>query len=436
MTTFKKNIIWSYLSQLLNIAGNLLLIPVILKFFDTEEIGVWYFYLAVISAIQIIDFSLQPTLTRNIIFAFNGAEDLNSSGLPSISHREKNIELIENIECLTYYLYKKIFFFSVFMATVIYVFIPSITGYTQLELFLSWMFFATGQILFIYSSRSLCFILASGNIVKYHKIFALSRFSYLSVATILIVLTSHIISLGIASLLGGIICLKLSTLSYQLNITSGKEKARLIFEKIKLNFFKLLITQVGTFLAVKANILICTFMLGLETTAKYGLTLSVFNIASALALSVINVTLPKIITLQTQKSHSELVQITKKTFALSLSTFLFVSTLIFLIYQEVMGSNRVNSDFVSFNMIIVLYIISMLELNHSISTIYLTSKNKIDFMIPALISGISIVILGVILTKYLGLWGLILAQGFVQAIYNNWKWPYLVLNDLIKQNKI
>ena len=30
----------------------------------------------------------------------------------------------------------------------------------------------------------------------------------------------------------------------------------------------------------------------------------------------------------------------------------------------------------------------------------------------------------------MGLWGLLVAQGLVQASYNNWKWPKEILRDL------
>jgi hypothetical protein len=41
-----------------------------------------------------------------------------------------------------------------------------------------------------------------------------------------------------------------------------------------------------------------------------------------------------------------------------------------------------------------------------------------------LITGVAIVICSTILTPYLGVWGLLLSTGVLQACYNNW-WPVM-----------
>jgi hypothetical protein len=79
-----------------------------------------------------------------------------------------------------------------------------------------------------------------------------------------------------------------------------------------------------------------------------------------------------------------------------------------------------------------LTIIFFLEMNHSVFAAYLTTLNEVPFMGAAIASGVLTVVLATLLcgTVGLGVWGLVVAQGTVQAAYNNWKWPREALHDV------
>jgi uncharacterized linocin/CFP29 family protein len=73
-----------------------------------------------------------------------------------------------------------------------------------------------------------------------------------------------------------------------------------------------------------------------------------------------------------------------------------------------------------------------LEMNHSVFANYLTTLNRVPFMASAIASGVATVALALVFCGFggMGVWGLILAQGLVQASYNNWKWPREALRDV------
>jgi hypothetical protein len=74
----------------------------------------------------------------------------------------------------------------------------------------------------------------------------------------------------------------------------------------------------------------------------------------------------------------------------------------------------------------------LLEANHSLFANIITSKNEVPFYLPALYTGVGIVLLSLLLFKFthLGIWSIILAQFLIQLCYNNWRWPYWVLKEL------
>ncbi|MFP6537526.1 hypothetical protein [Latilactobacillus sp. VITA-14] len=64
----------------------------------------------------------------------------------------------------------------------------------------------------------------------------------------------------------------------------------------------------------------------------------------------------------------------------------------------------------------------------SIAASYISNTNDIPYVKSFLYSSVVGVIFAYLLTKYstLGIWGIILGLGFVQLLYNNWKWLLVV----------
>lgn len=67
-----------------------------------------------------------------------------------------------------------------------------------------------------------------------------------------------------------------------------------------------------------------------------------------------------------------------------------------------------------------LLFIRLVEMHHSLYACLVLTENQNPFVKPSLITGALIVLLGLSLTPRLGIWGLLLAAGLVQAGFNNW----------------
>jgi hypothetical protein len=82
--------------------------------------------------------------------------------------------------------------------------------------------------------------------------------------------------------------------------------------------------------------------------------------------------------------------------------------------------------------IAVILLISWLETNHSMAGNMLLTKNEVPFFKASIISGVGTLILLFIFFKYtnFGIWSMILAPGIVQVLYQNWKWPLVVIKEL------
>lgn len=89
-TLTKSDLIWSYLSQILNVASGLLILPLILSKLPVHQIAIWYIFMAISALVSLLDFGFQPNLLRNTSFIMSGAKELSAVGL---SKSEKSNEI-------------------------------------------------------------------------------------------------------------------------------------------------------------------------------------------------------------------------------------------------------------------------------------------------------------------------------------------------------
>ena len=77
------------------------------------------------------------------------------------------------------------------------------------------------------------------------------------------------------------------------------------------------------------------------------------------------------------------------------------------------------------SLLIGLFVVIGLEGHHAIFREITLTSHRNPFALPVVLSGILIGILTLVLVRWIGLWGLILAPGLVQICFNNW-WTVLV----------
>jgi hypothetical protein len=75
--------------------------------------------------------------------------------------------------------------------------------------------------------------------------------------------------------------------------------------------------------------------------------------------------------------------------------------------------------------LIGLFVVIALEGHHAVFREITVASNRNPFARPVVIAGVLIVLLSVVLVRWIGVWGLILAPGLVQLSFNNW-WTVLV----------
>ena len=75
-------LLWAYSAQFLNVGSGIILIPIAIMFLSTEDLGLWYLFIAISSLAQLLEFGFQPTISRMTSYIYSGANELVAEGLP------------------------------------------------------------------------------------------------------------------------------------------------------------------------------------------------------------------------------------------------------------------------------------------------------------------------------------------------------------------
>jgi O-antigen/teichoic acid export membrane protein len=131
---------------------------------------------------------------------------------------------------------------------------------------------------------------------------------------------------------------------------------------------------------------------------------------------------PLINQLRAQNRTQEITRLFCSRTQLALLTYLVGAVAILLLGSPLLNLIHARTTLVPRPELIVLLIICLLETHHVCYSLLITTENQNPFLVPSLASGLAIVILSVVLTPFIGLWGLVVTFGAVQLCFNNW-WP-------------
>lgn len=431
------DLIWGYSAQLLNIGVGLLLLPILVITLNSEDLGLLFVFMTMISLAQLLEFGFQPTIARQVAYIYSGASEIKNVGLPLITEGSVNINLLVNV----IHSAKKIYMWIAVLVALLlwcggslYIYSLSYTG-DLFTAYISWFLFAGSSVITFYFGYFNSLLQGRGDITLVNKTIVASRLCYAILAVIFLLFKFNLLALGIASILSCILNRLLisrafynSENQYLKNIKPNDNLRKILWT----NTWRLGAVQLGGFLIQRGNLFIAATFLGLTISASYGLTLQLSMIIMALANQLTLLQLPKMNALQVAGNKSEL----RKVYSSSVFVAFIVSILGFLLLTifgngllVIIGSE---TKLIDEHILLLLGLVLLLEVNHSVSATYLTTTNKVPFLKASLLSGFAVILCSFVLV-YWGGWGiagLIIGQGVVQLCFNNWYWPRVAMRDL------
>lgn len=435
--------IWNYIAQIISIGGGIIALPLVLKYWDIVVVENYLILITLMGLYVIIDGGLRINLVRISAFAKSGKIPIYGSTRDYVLENLSSPQLFNVVNKLVAQI-SWIGGVLIFLLGSIYLYQTSNNG-SYFNIIFIWILLSTSQILFSRNLGVIGLLQGIGKIALANKLVAAFKGGILLSCVFAVLLGFSLTGFAVGVFFCSVIVyfISLEIFSRQIEVIPGSDKTidlskndtDQIRELVLKPSLRLWVVQVGAFLINRGNILVAGLVLGVMESSAFMLSIILVSVVANLASTVILVYLPQINTIQVSVSRKTLTPIIKKIYGIAYSIYIAAFVCIFFLGNyilEILGSEaRLIDD----GLLIIVGIIAFLELNHSLAVSYLTTRNEIIFARAAVLSGIATVCIGYILGSIYGIIGLIIAQGGVQLLYNNWRWPQLMIKDLQRTTK-
>jgi O-antigen/teichoic acid export membrane protein len=432
---------WSLVGTLLRILGGLIVLPLSVRKLPSEHLGLWYVFVSLQGIASLFDLGFSPAVTRAAGYLWAGAQKLKTFGVEQIhqTHQDRgpNYEVLKDLVATMRLYYR---FFGI------------VSGLIMLVAGGSWVWFKTQGLpdasllrwcyaLFVFGG----FLNATGDlwpallsginaVQSAQKILLGSTFINVLITVAGLLAGCGIWALVLGTIAGGFFLRRAGRFSFLLRAGS-RLKAR---SAPKLELIGTLwptawrsgLVSLGAFLVLSANTLICSSFLGLSATASFGLSITLIAMLATASSAFTAIKLPLANQFRAVGNLDEITDIWIRRTRISVIFYLMGGAL--LLFGVNFALQTVGSHTMALprGQLALALLIFGLETHHVLYAGLVISENRNPFVAPALISGLATVVLSVILTPRIGVWGLLLAQGFVQACFNNWWTVYRAIHGL------
>lgn len=439
----KSDVLWNYIAQFFNLGSGLIVLPVVLSLLSPSEIGMNYLMLSVSSLVALADFGFSGQFGRNITYVFSGAKELKKEGIGIVKQDCIDYHLLAVVIETAKYIYRKISLLT-FIAMIslgsLYM-CKATDGFTTVRnSLLIWILFSLSSYFNMYFMYYGSLLTGAAMIMEAKKVIILNRIVYISIAFVLLFIGCGLISIVVANIISPFVGRWYSYKKfYRENVKSTLQKERVSAEEIReifnvlwYNAKKLGINFLGAYGIQQSGMFIIGLFLSLEEVASYGLMCQLFQVSSALSMGIFTTLLPVFYKLRAEGNTDRLI-----------ADFSF-STIIYFIIFTLCGLGIISfgsqlldligsSTFLPVFYVMAIYFVHMLLENfHSMCATMIVTNNEVPFVKAAIVSGVLIVICNLVTLRFtsLGLLGVVLGQLFVQSLYNHWKWPFWIFQEL------
>lgn len=443
MDANKRDYIWAFIGYISEAGVYAVLTPIMAIYLPSEELGLWYTFMSIYMMTTILDNGFSPIITRNAAYCMGGAKELVKEGIPKMSGNcGPNWKLLEKlfhvnrimvavISCITFIL----------LITIGSPYIMFIARHTfKKEYLIAWSIFSLAISINLFVISLPAFLRGVGAIAEAQKIIAIGRTMQLVICMINVLLGFGILGLAVGFLISisfiGILSFRyyLRNILPQIKQNSDDKNIskREILQAISFNSKKLILNSCGGYMITQANTLLCSAFINLQVTAKYSLTVQIFQALAMVSSIVLQINIPGISMANVRCDNKK----RNKLFSEAISTYwcldILFSLIVICFANNVLKMIGSRTLMLTFPLVLIVALENFVERNCSNFNQIIISANQVPFIKSTLISGSMIVFLSFISLYFtnLNLVGIIVIQGVVQAAYNYWYWPKKVCHML------
>lgn len=429
-----------FAAQAVQYGSALLLLPVLFTRLTSQEIGIWYLFVAIQGLVMIADFGFQHTFARNIALAHSGASDLAAHGITGEAADGPNWHLLGELLTVARRVYLGLSAAILcLLCTVGLWYIHYVSNKSGLEFGYtgsSWIIFSFGVCLAIYFQWIGPLLIGTNRVSTNYVFLIVARGGFACLGIIVLLCGGRLTALAVALVaadLAGRLCVYPAlrpTLSRLRTLPARAGALSEVFARVWPNASRQGIVGVASFLILRYSSFVIVTFFGLNAMASYGVTLQLTTALQQAALLPITIMLPQLVAAQVQRDRETLRQRWKMSMIAYGLLFSGGALVLVIAGGPVIMAIGAHVPLLPRPLLLLLCLITALEGNHTIAASIIMSGNRVPFAIPAIVSGVAVAVLATAAAASgMGLGAVILAQGIVQLAYNNWKWPLMVYRD-------
>lgn len=425
---------WSLFATAFRLLSGVLVLPLIVRILPSDHLGLWYVFLSLQGLAALFDLGFSPAVTRAAGYLWGGAQQLKKFGVAHVETEDRtkpepNYPLLTSLVA-TMRLYYRFFGIGTGLIMLVvggaWIWIKTQSFPDAASLRACYAVFVFGG--FLNATGDLWPALLSGinGVRAAQKILVGSAFINF-VATVGGLLAHFgIWSLVIATVgAGAFIRWAGRAAFFQLATAKLDRQSPPNFQLIGTLWptaWRSGLVSLGGFLVISANTLICSAFLDLKQTASYGLSLSLIAILAYASSTFIQIKMPLVNQLRASHQTNQIIELWIQRTRISIVVFVLGGLLLLFGGNFALQTIGAKTLLLPQAQLAFALLIFGLEMHHTLYANLIISENQNPFVAPSLLSGTAILVLSLILTPRLGIWGMLLAQGFIQACFNNW-WP-------------
>ena len=442
--TSKKDVVWNYVGTIVSISSNFILIPLLLIFLSSEQIGLWYVFVAIAGFAQLLEFGFTSTLSRNILYCLSGKKKLSKIGLSSDDiSGEVNWHLFNVVLRTSKIIYAAIGLIGLLLSSTFgTVYVASVTHHFSIEWsFVSWIIFDCSIFTNLYFLYCLTFLRGIGDIAGENRSKTIARVSQLVFTALFLVMGLQLLAAAIGYLLYSVLLLFFASRAFRKHADIGRgissDKQRIskkeVIDTLKTVSFVASrdgLVSVAWYGATQAMTLLCSAFLGLSEAGTYSVmvqfTSGIYNVSSAYMRSFFPA-------FQSAYVRGD-VAMQRSIIARGLSCYIAMFVLgtacvtVLLPFLSLFKSNFICDPALYLGLSVYMFLLNQ----HSLFCNVIVNMNEIPYFKAYLISTLAGLILSCIFCAYckFGAWGLVLGQMLPQLAYNDWHWPLYVMKKV------
>ena len=435
-------VMWGLLGTILRVIAGLIVLPLSARKLASDHLGLWYVFLSLQSIATLFDLGFSPAVVRAAGYLWAGARQLRAFGVEPIQQSRDsvlspNYELLSHLVATMRVYYRALGIVSGLIMLAgggAWIWYKTQTFADASTLRLCYAFFVVGGFLNITGDLWPALLSGINGVQSAQKILCGSAMINFLFTTIGLIAGLDIWALALGVIASGFFLRQAGRVSFiRLVGSSLTLGAPIKFELISSLWpiaWRTGLVSLGAFLVLSANTLICSYFLDLKVTASYGLSLTILTMLSAASSTFTQVKLPTANQLRPEGRLSEIADIWIQRTRMSVAAYVIGALVI--IFGLNSGLEMVGSHTLALPRVQLAFacLICGLEMHHVLYAGLVISENQNPFVAPALISGVTTVVLSIVLTPKLGVWGLLVSQGIVQASFNNWWTVYRAVKGL------